>query len=62
MKPKFLLIFSFLALGAACSSAPKENKLRIGFAMDTVREERWQRDKDAFEAQIGVRRQLKATC
>ena len=25
-------------------------KIKIGFAMDTVREERWQRDKDAFEA------------
>jgi len=25
-------------------------KLKIGFAMDTVKEERWQRDHDAFEA------------
>ncbi len=25
-------------------------KIKIGFAMDTVREERWQRDREAFEA------------
>ena len=25
-------------------------RLKIGFAMDTVKEERWQRDRDAFEA------------
>jgi D-xylose transport system substrate-binding protein len=25
-------------------------KLKIGFAMDTVKEERWQRDREAFEA------------
>lgn len=25
-------------------------KIKIGFAMDTLKEERWQRDKDAFEA------------
>ncbi|HLA94634.1 MAG TPA: substrate-binding domain-containing protein, partial [Pyrinomonadaceae bacterium] len=26
-------------------------KLKIGFAMDTLKEERWVRDRDAFEAQ-----------
>lgn len=26
------------------------DKIRIGFAMDTLKEERWQRDRDAFEA------------
>lgn len=28
-------------------------KIKIGFAMDTLKEERWQRDKDAFEAHCG---------
>ena len=48
---------------AACVQAPKDaantsqnaakdpnRKIKIGFAMDTVKEERWQRDRDAFEA------------
>lgn len=39
------------ALLTACSdSQPKEKKLKIGFAMDTLKEERWQRDHDAFKA------------
>lgn len=50
MKIKLLFILCALALAAACSEAPKEKNIRIGFAMDTVKEERWQRDKDAFEA------------
>ncbi|MFN0280188.1 MAG: substrate-binding domain-containing protein [Pyrinomonadaceae bacterium] len=50
MKIKLLTIFCLLASLAACSNGQKEKKIRIGFAMDTVREERWQRDKDAFEA------------
>ncbi len=37
-------------LAAACSGGPKEKRIKIGFAMDTLKEERWQRDKDAFEA------------
>lgn len=34
------------------SSDPKDpnRKLKIGFAMDTLKEERWVRDRDAFEA------------
>lgn len=51
---------------AACVQPPSQNttnstagnaqtkdpnrKIKIGFAMDTVKEERWQRDRDAFEA------------
>ena len=35
---------------AAKKSADPNRKLKIGFAMDTVKEERWQRDHDAFEA------------
>ena len=34
----------------AKKSADPNRKLKIGFAMDTVKEERWQRDHDAFEA------------
>jgi len=32
------------------SSAPASGKIKIGFAMATVKEERWQRDRDAFQA------------
>jgi D-xylose transport system substrate-binding protein len=52
------LIFAFFI--AACIQAPKDNtagnkssdpnkKIKIGFSMATVKEERWQRDKAAFE-------------
>ena len=59
MRSKLLFLIFVLALAAACSTAPKEKKIRIGFAMDTVREERWQRDKDAFEAHC---KQLNVEC
>jgi D-xylose transport system substrate-binding protein len=32
------------------NAAPSDKKIKIGFAMATVKEERWQRDHDAFEA------------
>lgn len=35
---------------AGNASAAKDKKIKIGFAMDTVKEERWQRDRTAFEA------------
>src|SRR3954447_17791443 len=35
---------------AAGKTKDPNRKLKIGFAMDTVKEERWQRDHDAFEA------------
>ena len=51
MKIRLLLVLFALAFVGACSSGPpKEKKIKIGFAMDTLKEERWQRDKDAFEA------------
>ena len=34
----------------ANNSAPTDGKVKIGFSMATVKEERWQRDHDAFEA------------
>lgn len=55
------LIFALLALSACVqtpqsnntattnSSAPSSGKVKIGFAMATVEEERWQRDRDAFQ-------------
>ena len=49
---KFKILFVLLAaitLGA-CSGETKEKRIKIGFAMDTLKEERWQRDHDAFKA------------
>jgi D-xylose transport system substrate-binding protein len=49
----------FVSLGAACvrspqeggaNGKPKSGKLRIGLSMDTLKEERWQRDRDLFVA------------
>lgn len=51
MKIKLFTFLLFLAALTACSSGPpKEKKIKIGFAMDTLKEERWQRDHDAFKA------------
>jgi D-xylose transport system substrate-binding protein len=60
MNLKLVIIALSLCFLAACGprsndqSAPKSKdpnrKIKIGFAMDTVKEERWQRDHDAFEA------------
>src|SRR4029079_14854889 len=30
------------------TTGPKTGKIRIGFSMDTLKEERWQRDRDLF--------------
>ena len=38
------------ALVSACTGGTKETRIKIGFAMDTLKEERWQRDHDAFKA------------
>ncbi len=50
MKAKIFFILFVLTIFAACSSGPKDKRLKIGFAMDTLKEERWQRDHDAFKA------------
>ncbi|HEY0426176.1 MAG TPA: substrate-binding domain-containing protein [Pyrinomonadaceae bacterium] len=60
LKPLVFLIFAFFV--GACVQAPKEQgnttgsktsdpnkKIKIGFSMDTVKEERWQRDQNAFQ-------------
>jgi len=58
---EFIQIGILFAIGvtASCSSGPKEKRIKIGFAMDTLKEERWQRDKDAFEAHC---KKLNADC
>lgn len=66
MKIRSILLITFCALAAACadtsqktpanaavansSAAPAGKQVKIGFSMATVREERWKRDHDAFEA------------
>ncbi len=50
MKVKMLFLLAIALILSACAGGPKEKKIKIGFAMDTLKEERWQRDKDAFEA------------
>jgi D-xylose transport system substrate-binding protein len=66
MKIRSIFVISFCALLAACAGTPQQNTgnspasnapgasggktVKIGFAMATVKEERWKRDHDAFEA------------
>ncbi len=51
MKIRLFFVLFIFALASACTSGPpQEKRLKIGFAMDTVKEERWQRDHDAFKA------------
>ena len=47
------------ANATANRSKDPNRPLKIGFAMDTVKEERWQRDHDAFEAHC---REIKVEC
>ncbi|HMS39170.1 MAG TPA: substrate-binding domain-containing protein, partial [Pyrinomonadaceae bacterium] len=61
LKILVLLLFAFF-IGACVQTRDANNtaqtnkptdankKIKIGFAMDTLKEERWVRDKDAFEA------------
>jgi D-xylose transport system substrate-binding protein len=62
MRTKLILLaaLSVLAFAAACTSGPQTNSgagnkrganepVRIGFSMDTLKEERWQRDKALVE-------------
>lgn len=59
----FLSLTLSLFLASSCVTAPQDQpganpnaakdpnrRIKIGFAMDTVKEERWQRDREAFEA------------
>lgn len=65
MRLKLLVFLAFAILLSACVQTPNNNatsnapaankpadpnkKIKIGFSMDTVKEERWQRDRTAFE-------------
>ena len=61
MRSKLLILFICALFISACVQAPNDQtntgttrdpnrRIKIGFAMDTVKEERWQRDRDAFDA------------
>ena len=63
MKLRAIFLFLAAALAFSCANGPGKQanidsnktsasgkKVKIGFAMATVKEERWQRDRDAFEA------------
>ncbi len=66
----WLIVFAVLLMVAACISAPVQpsdntggaprnasGRVRIGFSMDTLKEERWQRDKQLVEkraAELGA--------
>ncbi|MBK9216451.1 MAG: substrate-binding domain-containing protein [Chloracidobacterium sp.] len=51
MKKYYFLLLVIPLVLWNCTSSPADKRVRIGFAMDTLKEERWQRDHDAFKAQ-----------
>ena len=66
MKALLLTLIVVFVAGSACTPANQNTgdaapgrPLRIGFSMATVKEERWQRDREAFEAYC---REIKAEC
>jgi D-xylose transport system substrate-binding protein len=59
MNNRILGLCMLIMLTFACTGGSREKRIRIGFAMDTLKEERWQRDKDAFEAKC---RELNVDC
>jgi D-xylose transport system substrate-binding protein len=58
-----LLALAVIVAAMGCTSAPPDStaggtrsddgKIRIGFSMDTLKEERWQRDRDLFVKKAG---------
>jgi len=54
MRLRFLAVAVACTVAFGCSGtgqkAPGEKKITIGFSMDTLKEERWQRDRDLFVA------------
>jgi D-xylose transport system substrate-binding protein len=57
MRRRFLILLLLTGLALAACARPTETgttssktKVRIGFSMDTLQEERWQRDRDLFVA------------
>ncbi|MCS6873657.1 MAG: substrate-binding domain-containing protein [Pyrinomonadaceae bacterium] len=55
---RLLILFFFALLFIGCAKErQQEKRIKIGFSMATLKEERWQRDKKAFEEycqQVGV--------
>lgn len=51
MKIRLLWLIVVAIIAVSCSNGPTDKRIKIGFSMATVQEERWQRDRDAFEAQ-----------
>ncbi|HMO80484.1 MAG TPA: substrate-binding domain-containing protein [Pyrinomonadaceae bacterium] len=55
MKLLMVFVLGLVIVASGCGESPGTDnegakKVKIGFAMDTVKEERWQRDLEAFEA------------
>lgn len=70
MKIKIVILLMISVFALACTNSPQptgnsanvrgsNEQIKIGFAMATVKEERWQRDRDAFEARC---KQLNVEC
>lgn len=51
MKIRSFFLIAVALAAISCSNGPTDKRVKIGFSMATVKEERWQRDRDAFEAQ-----------
>jgi D-xylose transport system substrate-binding protein len=50
MKKLITTLISVIIVATACSNQAEKKAIRIGFSMATLKEERWQRDKQAFDA------------
>ena len=59
MKIRLLWLIVVAVTAVSCSNGPTEKRIKIGFSMATVQEERWQHDRDAFEAHC---KQLNVDC
>ena len=60
VKTVFLCLVCIVAATSACvkssgdtNRSPESGKIRIGFSMDTLKEERWQKDRDLFVKRAG---------
>jgi D-xylose transport system substrate-binding protein len=47
---KTIICLLLLVIGSACNKKETKPNYRIGFSLDTLKEERWQRDRDYFVA------------
>ncbi len=51
MKIRLIWLIVVALIAVSCSNGPTDKRIKIGFSMATVQEERWQCDREAFEAQ-----------